>query len=589
MGVQFVSGLGIGAAVVVLMTMIASLTLLPALIGFAGRRTEVARWRGAIAAGLVAVSLVGLGLKISPFLVGIPLAAIVLIASLVWAPLRREVPQRAPKPRQQQLAYRWSRSVQHHPWRSVVAGVVDAHPPRHPAVRPALRLLRPGQRPDGHDHPPGLRPARRRLRRRASTARSCSSPSCPPARRPTQLQAITDAVQQTPGVVFASPARPNDPTNPTAAVWQVIPSTSPQDQATTDLVDHLRDDVLPAATQRHRRRRRRHRLGGHPGRLLQLPRRAGCRASSPPCSACRSCCCSPCSARCSCRSRRSIMNLLSIGAAYGVVVAIFQWGWLRGLVGIEAAPIEPFIPMMLFAIVFGLSMDYEVFLLSRIKEEWDRTGDSRESVADGLAATARIITVAAAIMVVVFGSFLLEPTRVIRLMGVGLAVAVLLDATVVRMLLVPATMELLGDKNWWLPTLARPDPAEDRRRGPDRAGRRPRPRGRGARRGRPVRTPRCREHGAGPAAPARSRRAARGDHRGHRPAARRARAGRDQRADRPGRGDLPGHDLPRLRRQAGPDRRRGPPRRGRRPAARRARRARRSSARCTGAWRRAPT
>ena len=146
-----------------------------------------------------------------------------------------------------------------------------------------------------------------------------------------------------------------------------------------------------------------------------------------------------------------IMNLLSIGAAYGIVVAIFQWGWLRDVAGIEPAPIEPFIPMMLFAIVFGLSMDYEVFLLSRIKEEYDRTGDSRESVADGLAATARIITVAAAIMVVVFGSFLLEPTRVIRLMGVGLAVAVLLDATVVRMLLVPATMELLGDRNWWLP------------------------------------------------------------------------------------------------------------------------------------------
>jgi len=107
--------------------------------------------------------------------------------------------------------------------------------------------------------------------------------------------------------------------------------------------------------------------------------------------------------------------------------------------------------MMLFAIVFGLSMDYEVFLLSRIREEWLRTGDSRTSVADGLAATARVISAAAAIMVVVFGSFLLETDRTIKLMGFGLALAVLLDATVVRMLLVPATMELLGDKNWWFP------------------------------------------------------------------------------------------------------------------------------------------
>jgi RND superfamily putative drug exporter len=107
--------------------------------------------------------------------------------------------------------------------------------------------------------------------------------------------------------------------------------------------------------------------------------------------------------------------------------------------------------MMLFAIVFGLSMDYEVFLLSRVREEWVRTGDSRTSVADGLASTARVITAAAAIMVFLFGSFLLETDRIIKLFGLGLAVAVLLDATIIRMLLVPATMELLGDKNWWMP------------------------------------------------------------------------------------------------------------------------------------------
>jgi len=146
-----------------------------------------------------------------------------------------------------------------------------------------------------------------------------------------------------------------------------------------------------------------------------------------------------------------IMNVLSIAAAYGVVVAIFQWGWLSSVFGVEPAPIEPFVPIMLFAIVFGLSMDYEVFLLSRIREEFGRTGDATSSVADGLAATARVITAAAAIMVVVFGAFLLEDDRVVKLFGVGLAVAVFLDATVVRMVLVPATMQLLGDRNWWLP------------------------------------------------------------------------------------------------------------------------------------------
>ena len=146
-----------------------------------------------------------------------------------------------------------------------------------------------------------------------------------------------------------------------------------------------------------------------------------------------------------------LMNLLSIGAAYGITVAIVQWGWFSDLTGLQPGPIETFAPMMFFAIVFGLSMDYEVFLLSRIKEEYHRSGDSHTSVANGLAATARVITAAAAIMVFVFGSFLLENDRTFKLFGIGLASAILLDATVVRMLLVPATMELLGDKNWWLP------------------------------------------------------------------------------------------------------------------------------------------
>jgi RND superfamily putative drug exporter len=135
-----------------------------------------------------------------------------------------------------------------------------------------------------------------------------------------------------------------------------------------------------------------------------------------------------------------------------VIVAVFQWGWGAELIGVgKEGPVEAWVPMMLFAIVFGLSMDYEVFLLSRIKEEFDRTGNNAQAVADGLAATARVITAAAAIMVVVFSSFILGDDRALKLMGMGLAVAIFVDATIVRMVLVPATMELLGRWNWWLP------------------------------------------------------------------------------------------------------------------------------------------
>ncbi|MCC6960321.1 MAG: MMPL family transporter [Dehalococcoidia bacterium] len=150
--------------------------------------------------------------------------------------------------------------------------------------------------------------------------------------------------------------------------------------------------------------------------------------------------------------KAALMNLLSIGAAYGVVVAVFQWGWLLDLTGADkTGPVESFLPMMLFAVLFGLSMDYEVFLVSRIREEYLRTKDNAQSVAHGLASTASVITAAATIMIVVFLSFVLNDQRVVKEFGLGLAVAVFVDATVVRLLLVPATMELMGRWNWWLP------------------------------------------------------------------------------------------------------------------------------------------
>jgi len=150
--------------------------------------------------------------------------------------------------------------------------------------------------------------------------------------------------------------------------------------------------------------------------------------------------------------KAAVMNLLSIGAAYGVIVAVFQWGWGKDLIGLESAvPIVAFVPVMMFAILFGLSMDYEVFLLSRIREDYLRTGDSHTSVVNGLASTARVITSAALIMISVFLAFVTNPSPTVKMLGLGMAIAVFIDASIVRMMLVPATMEIAGRWNWWIP------------------------------------------------------------------------------------------------------------------------------------------
>jgi putative drug exporter of the RND superfamily len=150
--------------------------------------------------------------------------------------------------------------------------------------------------------------------------------------------------------------------------------------------------------------------------------------------------------------KAAVMNLLSVGAAYGVLVMVFEWGWGGALFGLESTvPILSFIPLFMFAILFGLSMDYEVFLLSRVREEYDRSGDNQDAVARGLAGTARTITSAALIMVSVFGGFVLTNDPLTKMMGLGLATAIAVDATLVRLVLVPATMALLGPANWWLP------------------------------------------------------------------------------------------------------------------------------------------
>jgi RND superfamily putative drug exporter len=460
MQLSFVSGLAIGAATVVAVTMVASLTLLPALLGFAGEKIEVTKWGGLIVAGFVAIGLVMTGLGVSAVAsLAFGLALVVLLARLVTyllrrftgselgRSLRREVPRPERPPVERTVAYRWSRWIQHHPWTAFLIGattlIVLALP---------IFFLRMGFSDEGnYATDTDARQAYDLLAEGFGPGFNgpfIAVTELPEGTDPAVLDDITAAVGGTEGVAFVSPVVVSD--DGTAALWRVTPTTSPQDHDTTDLVRTLRNDVLPDAAEgagldiavtgnvpvqidfsTYLADRMVYFFAAVLG-LSFLLLMVVFRSVLVPLKA-------------------VIMNLLSIGAAFGIVVAGFQWGWFGPLLNIEGAPIEPFVPMMLFAIVFGLSMDYEVFLLSRIKEDWDRNHDSHLSVANGLAATAKVITAAALIMVFVFGSFLLENDRIIKLFGVGLATAVLLDATIVRMLLVPATMELLGDRNWWVP------------------------------------------------------------------------------------------------------------------------------------------
>lgn len=234
------------------------------------------------------------------------------------------------------------------------------------------------------------------------------------------------------------------------AIIAVTPGTAPQDQATGDLVHRLRDDILPGAAGDGVTTY----VAGTTARYIDIADRIGDRL---PLFFALVIGISFILLTVVFRSlliplKAALMNLLSIGAAYGVIVAVFQWGWGLALTGADrTGPVESFLPMMLFAVLFGLSMDYEVFLVSRIREEFLKSGDNARSVARGLTSTASVITAAATIMVVVFLSFVMNDQRVVKEFGLGLAVAVFIDATVVRLLLVPATMELMGSWNWWLP------------------------------------------------------------------------------------------------------------------------------------------
>jgi putative drug exporter of the RND superfamily len=266
---------------------------------------------------------------------------------------------------------------------------------------------------------------------------------------PTIVDEVSAAVAADPGIAAVQPALLNDAGDTAVVIAQ--PTTSPQDSATDETVMRLRNDVLPPVVDSTDADVM---IGGRTAMMADLSERITSRL---PAFILAVVALSFILLMVVFRSllvplKAALMNLLSIGAAYGVIVAVFQWGWGKGLIGLDSTvPINPFVPMIMFAILFGLSMDYEVFLLSRVREEFQRTGDSHRSVVDGLASTARVITSAALIMISVFLAFVATTDVTVKMFGLGLATAVLIDATLVRMVLVPSTMSLLGSANWWLP------------------------------------------------------------------------------------------------------------------------------------------
>ena len=406
MGFAFMQGIAVGGSAAVFVTMLASITLLPAMLGFVGKNID--RFR------------LPIGRKRDPS---------GLSSHDAW--------------------YRWSRIIQRRPvvfaslgfaivillampLFSMRLGSADAgNNPTDLTTRQAYDLLSKGFGPGFNG--PLLLVAQLQDPQDVRT-----------------LQDLQTRLGETPGVAHVLPPIVN-PGGDTA-VMTVYPSSSPQDAETSDLVKRLRSEILPQATQgtgvqvlvggitavfqdfAHQIGRRLPILIGVVILLSFLLLMMVFRSIVVPIKA-------------------AVMNLLTIAAAYGVMVAVFQWGWARSVFGVgKPGPIEAWIPTMMFTILFGLSMDYEIFLLSRIREEYLKTRDNAEAVANGLAYTGRVITAAAAVMIAVFLSFVIGfDVRQVKEIGLGLAVAIFIDATLVRAILLPATMKLLGDRNWYLP------------------------------------------------------------------------------------------------------------------------------------------
>ena len=402
-GIFAVTVLGFMSGLVVIVMVLVALTLLPALLGFAGHKIDAIR---------------------IPFIQG---RARDLTRETMW--------------------HRWGRQVSAHPWRYLIAAVVVLG-----ALAAPLFSLRLGM-PDNGTLPESFTNRRAYDLLAEGFGAGFNGPLVLAVEldgaSAEDLAALEDALAADPGVAHVAPTEVN--ADESATVIQVIPTTAPQAAETTQLVHRLRNDVIPESTAGVDATVY---VGGQTAVFIDLNDRVSARTPwfiaaviglsvlllilvfrsiAVPLKA-------------------AAMNVLSIAAAYGIIVAIFQWGWAKDLFGIEETiPIVSFMPMMLFAILFGLSMDYEVFLLSRIREEYVRTGDNDTAVIEGIASTARVITSAALIMIAVFASFVFGDDINIKLFGVGLAAAVFIDATVVRIVLVPATMKLLGKWNWWLP------------------------------------------------------------------------------------------------------------------------------------------
>ncbi len=421
--VAFVGALGLAAAITVAITMLAALTLVPAFMGAVKEniRALSARWR-AHKAGETA----------------------------------REQALRTAAATQEQhensAFARWGRMVSAHPWPwailSVAVLVVLAIPffsitlgqpdngtnPTSDSNRRAYDLMTQGFGV-GSNGPLAIVVV---LPKQSSSADN------------TLLSNMQKAVAGTKGVASVGPVAINSAR--TTAVFSAIPTTRPQAPATSDLVKTLRDDVLP------KQKAITYVTGTTAGqvdftdritaRLIWLILAVVAIAFVLLTMAFRSIMIA---------IKAAILNLLSIGAAYGVIVAVFEWGWLKSVIGLHTTlPIPAYVPMLVFAIVFGLSMDYEVFLLSRIHEAWIATGDAHRAVAIGIGGTARVITTAAAIMVAVFTSFVANPDPTVKMLAIGMAFAVLIDASLVRMILVPAIMTLLGKHAWYMPRWMEP-------------------------------------------------------------------------------------------------------------------------------------
>ena len=400
----FMRGLAIGAIAAVVLVMLAATTLLPAMLGFSG-----------LAIDKLAI---------------------------------KRLLQSGAEPEERGFWFRWSRSIQRHPLVFALASVALL-------VCLALPMFSMRQSFTDAGNDPATTTTRQAFDALATGfGPGFNGPLIVAAKVPEGQKGAVDQLdaklRATPGIAFASPVQFN-PAG-TAALIVAYPTTAPQAAQTHALVHTLRDEVIPTATSGSGVQAY---VGGETAGSVdaatylsnRLPWVIGTvlllsflllmavfRSLAIP-------------------AKAVVVNLLSVGAAYGVIVAVFQWGWLGGFFGIGATgPIDPWIPLMMFTILFGLSMDYEVFLLSRIREEWRLSGDNSTAVADGLAKTARVITAAAAIMICVFGSFVFgDPLHVLKVFGLGLASAILIDATLVRMVLVPSVMELLGPANWWMP------------------------------------------------------------------------------------------------------------------------------------------